>query len=75
MPSSALTHIFLSPHLDDAALSCGGGNSTNDAGGNGGAITLTSSVSPSSHMSITAPGGTGTPAGTPGTITVDGNVL
>ncbi len=24
MPSSALTHIFLSPHLDDAVLSCGG---------------------------------------------------
>lgn len=24
MPPSALTHIFLSPHLDDAVLSCGG---------------------------------------------------
>jgi LmbE family N-acetylglucosaminyl deacetylase len=24
MPASSLTHIFLSPHLDDAVLSCGG---------------------------------------------------
>lgn len=59
----------------DSAITCGGGNSNGAAGGNGGNITLTSSFAPTIHEAVTAPGGTGTPNGTPGVVIVDGNPL
>lgn len=62
----------LTVHSD---INCAGGNSTGVAGGNGGNIFLMSSFAATIHEALTDPGGTGTPAGTPGVVTVDGNVL
>ena len=56
------------------ALTCRGGNGNGAQGGNGGPITVTSSLAPSVVANATAPGGTGTPAGTAGAVTIDGVV-
>lgn len=60
-------------HVKVVALSVDGGSGGDGAGGNGGAIGLTSGAPPSTvGAPLTTRGGTGAPAGTVGSITIDG---
>ena len=69
--------LFLSgAHVTaNALLACTGGNGTAGPGGGGGPLTVTSSQPPSELTTLSAQGGSGTPPGAAGVITVDGKVM
>jgi LmbE family N-acetylglucosaminyl deacetylase len=57
MPTSALTHIYLSPHLDDAGLSCGGMiHRQTQAGEHVAVVTLCAGMPPAGAVSAFAEG-------------------